>query len=190
MSTSIASHRDDSHRKSRAVRLGAILLAVVGVTAAATSAGFSDDAWFAGGASSAGVELQGKLADDPETAWKDADENAGDLAVQIPTDTFANMVPGQTRTVKLDIKNASTVELGITDNVKTTGALFEGTTPATAELSTYNRTLDAGDEETVTLTVTAGNWADDLQNKEAKDNTITVQFTGTPTDQVPAGTGH
>ncbi len=97
MSSSTAAHRDDSHRKSRAVRLGAILLAVVGVTAAATSAGFSNDAWFAASASSASVSLQGKLATDDDSSWTAADSNQASIA--IPAGVFADMVPGETRTV-------------------------------------------------------------------------------------------
>lgn len=62
----MSSHRADScsdkdTRKSRAVRLGAVLLAVVGVTAAATSAGFTNDAWFSASADAGTIQLQGSL---------------------------------------------------------------------------------------------------------------------------------
>lgn len=176
MSTSTAAHRDDSHRKSRAVRLGAVLLAVVGVTAAATSAGFSNDAWFSANASSAGVQLQGKI--DGETAYTDADDST--VAIEVPETTFANMVPNETRSVKLDLHNDSTVALNITDDTVASGDLLGSDSGTKVELVNAPSVLAADADATVTLKITAGNWSDSLQNESADDNTLTVNFTGTP----------
>lgn len=75
------------------------------------------------------------------------------------------MVPGQTRTVKLDIRNVSTVDLAVTDETKATGSLFGDGTGTKVTLSDYDTPLVAGHEETVTLTVVAGDWDDSLQNQ-------------------------
>lgn len=191
----MSSHRADScsdkdTRKSRAVRLGAVLLAVVGVTAAATSAGFTNDAWFAGSASSANVSLQGKLASDPATEWEDAD-NEG-LAITIPADTFENMVDGETRTVQVDLKNAGSVDLDVAGEVKTrTGTLLMDNTKTTITVAIDDaeqngtKNLEAkGGTAKATITVTAKNWDATMQNQSAAGdetngaNKLVVDFTG------------
>ncbi|WP_312349953.1 hypothetical protein [Actinomyces sp.] len=191
----MSSHRADScsdkdTRKSRAVRLGAVLLAVVGVTAAATSAGFTNDAWFAGSASSANVSLQGKLASDPATEWEDAD-NEG-LAITIPADTFENMVDGETRTVQVDLKNAGSVDLDVAGEVRTrTGTLLMDNTKTTITVAIDDaeqngtKNLEAkGGTAKATITVTAKNWDATMQNQSAAGdetngaNKLVVDFTG------------
>lgn len=191
----MSSHRADScsdkdTRKSRAVRLGAVLLAVVGVTAAATSAGFTNDAWFAGSASSANVSLQGKLASDPATEWEDADTEG--LAITIPADTFENMVDGETRTVQVDLKNAGSVDLDVAGEVKTrTGTLLMDNTKTTITVAIDDaeqngtKNLEAkGGTAKATITVTATNWDATMQNQSAagdetnEPNKLVVDFTG------------
>lgn len=193
----MSSHRADScsdkdTRKSRAVRLGAVLLAVVGVTAAATSAGFSNDAWFAGSASSANVSLQGKLASDPEDDWKAADTDAAGVAIAIPGDTFENMVDGETRTVQVDLKNAGSVDLDVAGEVKTrTGTLLSDSGKTTvsvvingAEEDGTKTLLANTGTATATITVTATNWDATMQNQSAagdetnEPNKLVVDFTG------------
>lgn len=193
----MSSHRADScsdkdTRKSRAVRLGAVLLAVVGVTAAATSAGFTNDAWFAGSASSANVSLQGKLASDPEDDWKAADTDAAGVAIAIPGDTFENMVDGETRTVQVDLKNAGSVDLDVAGEVKTrTGTLLMDNTKTTitvaiddAEQNGTKKLEAKGGTAKATITVTAKNWDATMQNQSAAGdetngaNKLVVDFTG------------
>lgn len=177
----MSSHRADScsdkdTRKSRAVRLGAVLLAVVGVTAAATSAGFSDQAWFSANASSAGVELEGKLANDAE--YQLADD--GDLAIKIPSTTFDNMLPDETRTVELDLQNSSTVPLELTQTTAVAGDLLDKDSGTQVTVTGFDPELAADETTKATLTVIADDWSDTLQNEKHSDNTITVTFTGTP----------
>lgn len=169
---------DKDTRKSRAVRLGALLLAVVGVTAAATSAGFTNDAWFSANASSASVSLQGRIAGDDSANWTDADN--GDVAITIPAGTFGNMLPGQVRTIKLDLKNSSTVPLTIKEKTEVEGDLLDPASDTEVTVGGFETELAVDETTTATLTVTAGEWGNDLQDKSAEDNTITVIFTGTP----------
>jgi len=184
MSTSTAAHRDATPRTSTVIRLGALLLAVIGVIAAATSAGFSNDAWFAADASSASVSLQGRVGGTGD--FEDADDGA--LAIDIPTATFANMVPGEERTVSLELKNASSVALSLTENTTATGTLVDAASGTTITVSGTPATMAAGAEAATTLTITAGNWNDALQNQPAAGNTVTVTFTGTPVaDSAAAG---
>jgi type I site-specific restriction-modification system R (restriction) subunit len=45
-----------------------------------------------------------------------------------------------------------------------------------------------GQEDTVTLTITAGDWGDALQNQAADANAVMLEFTGTPiADSAAAG---
>lgn len=191
----MSSHRADTSsdrgsRTSRAVRLGAVLLALVGVTAAATSAGFSDDAWFSASADAGTIQLQGSL---DGSTWKDADSLQDGIV--IPASTFANMVPGDTRTVTVHLHNDSTVPVVVAKTLtlkgslltdeKTTASLSFDTGGDTVEL-TANSDTETTDDTTATLTITAGDWANELQGATSTENTATLQFTGTA---VPNTTG-
>ncbi len=133
----MSSHRCESRsnkdtRKSRTVRLGAVLLAVVGVIAAATSAGFTNDAWFSADASSANVSLEGS-ADGGKT-WQEADGPT--TAVAIPEATFANMVAGETRTATVELRNVGSVDLDVAGAVSgRTGTLLSDDTKTTVAIT-------------------------------------------------------
>lgn len=188
----MSSHRADScsdkdTRKSRAVRLGAVLLAVVGVTAAATSAGFSNDAWFSASADAGTIQLQGSL--DGEN-WTDADSDGEGVVISIPADRFANMVPGDTRSVTVHLHNDSTVPVVVdkkltvtgpllTDDATTTSLVFDGAAnEQTVTLAASSDTADT-DDTSATLTITAEDWGNDLQGSLSSANTATLKFTGT-----------
>ena len=86
--------RDKRRRRAAIVRFGLAGVAVLGVGAAATSAAWTDDAWFAGSASAVEkVELQASV--DGGQTWYDADAE-GD-AVSIPADAFDNLNQKATR---------------------------------------------------------------------------------------------
>lgn len=191
----MSSHRADScsdkdTRKSRAVRLGAVLLAVVGVTAAATSAGFTNDAWFAGSASSANVSLQGRIAGDPATDWEDADDRTA--AIEIPDAAFRNMVAGETRVVTVDLRNVGSVDLDVDAEVETrTGTLLSDSKKTTVSVvingadEDGRKTLSANTgTATATITIIATNWNATMQNQSAAGdetngaNKLVVDFTG------------
>jgi hypothetical protein len=184
MSTPAAAHRDNAHRTSDTVRLGALLVAVVGIAIAATSAGFTNDAWFSADASSASVSLQGRVSGTADFA--DADD--GTVAIAVPSSVFANMVPGEQRSVDLDLRNASSVGLSITENTTATGPLVDTDSGTSIALAGTPTTMAEGQEDTVTLTITAGDWGDALQNQAADANAVTLEFTGTPiADSAAAG---
>lgn len=178
MPSSTAAHRDDSHRKSRAVRLGAVLLAVVGVTAAATSAGFSNDAWFSANATSANVSLQGKLSDSDD--WKDADTNDSAVEVQIPDKTFKDMVPGDTRAVTVDLKNTGSTDLALSQKVEATGDILAAENTDIDVTIVDTGDLKAGAQTTATITITpkAAVW-DETPTLQSGTGSLTVEFTGT-----------
>lgn len=194
----MSSHRADScsdknTRKSRAVRLGAVLLAVVGVTAAATSAGFTDQAWFSASADAGKVELQGSL---DGKNWTDADSDSEGVVIKIPAETIANMVPGDTRSVTVHLHNDSTVPVVVNKELKLVGSLLNDTeTTATlsfdsgAAANTVTLTADsdteATDDTTATLTIKAGDWANELQGSLSAENTATLTFTGTAVPTTP-----
>lgn len=194
----MSSHRADScsdkdTRKSRAVRLGAVLLAVVGVTAAATSAGFTDQAWFSASADAGKVELQGSL---DGKKWTDADSDSEGVVIKIPAETFANMVPGDTRVVKVYLHNASTVPVTVekhltvagsllTVNATTTSFVFDGVATEQTVTLAANSDDSEADDTTATLTITAGDWGNDLQGSPSSENTATLQFTGTAVPTTP-----
>lgn len=174
-------HTSDDRRKKRAAIARFVLagVAVLGIGAAATSAAWTDDAWFSANANSATVELQASL---DGSTWIDAD-TSGAAAVTIPPATFANMVPGQTRTVTLHLKNASTVPLAIGAPVVTpTDDMFTGATPATVAVTGAPATLAAGADTLtapITLTVTAPDpWPATYQGKTGS---VTIQFQGQTT---------
>lgn len=171
-------HTSDDRRKKRAAVARFVLagVAVLGIGAAATSAAWTDDAWFSADASAATFEIQGKnFAATP--AWVDAD--AG-FAIQVPADELANLIPGQTRTFDIQIRNNGSVPAMLV-----TTATFGSTAPAndfmTDPTVTHNApaTLAAGAEATVTVTVkTDPNWA---AGNQGKSEVLTIQFQGTAT---------
>lgn len=178
MSTSTAAHRDDSHRKSRAVRLGAILLAVVGVTAAATSAGFSNDAWFSANASSADVSLQGKLSDSDN--WEDADTDDNTVEVEIPEATFKDMVPGDSRTVTVQLRNAGSTTLNLADKPVTEGAILDSdNTTVSVSLGVTSLGPNATTTATITIAPKVDVWTEKATSLQNAKGTLTVDFTGT-----------
>ena len=176
MSTSTTSPERRKRRRT-AVRLGIAGLALLGIGAAATSAAWTDDAWFNASAGSATIELQGSL--DGQT-WSDADNAAAQIT--IPASTFADLGQGDSKTVDIQIKNDSTVAVDVAEAVDATGAIFESSQaplndPATVSTNFTAGSLAAGATETITVTVTTPNsWSDDYQGKTGA---ITLTYTGT-----------
>lgn len=167
----------DDRRKKRAAVARFVLagVAVLGIGAAATSAAWTDDAWFSASATAATVELEASLNG---TDWEPADTSA--TAVVVPAAQFANMVPGQTRTVTLHLRNISSVPLALGAPVVTpSGSMFTGTGPATATVATPATPIAAGAATTVTLTVTTPPlWDASYQNASGS---VTIQFQGQTT---------
>ena len=173
--TSITAETSPGSRRSkrRAIVAGALaLLAVGGIGAALTSAAWTDNVFYSAAAQAATFNLQGSL--DGED-WVEGDTTG--TAIVVPASTFANLVPGQTRTVTLHVKNASSVAATLTTAPTVTwvaGATF--TTNPTVAASALPASLAAGASTTFTLTVTApSDWAD---TNKGKSGTILVQVAG------------
>ena len=153
--------------------VGAVLL---GIGAGATSAAWTDDAWFSASMTSASVELRAS-ADTPVN-FVDADTSAA--AVVVPAATFQNMLPNQVRTYTLRLQNTSTVPLTVPAPVFTgSGALFAAPKPLVVTFSPTVGTLAVGAQTTVTMTVTAPDWLTTDTAYQAAAGSGTIRFTGT-----------
>ncbi|MDM8086430.1 hypothetical protein QUV83_16785 [Cellulomonas cellasea] len=171
--------RDKRRRRGALVRFGLAGVAVLGVGAAVTSAAWTDDAWFAGSASAAEVELQGSI---DGSTWYDADTNGSGIAVAIPEQELAGLNQGADETVTLHLKNDGNTPLTLGSGTVTTDSgdptsVFAGAKPATAQISAAPASeLAAGATTTATLRITTpADWPADYQGKTGE---LTVQFTG------------
>ena len=151
--------------------------ALLGIGAAATSAAWTDDAWFSAAATTPTIQLQGGNGAAP-TTWNNADTSG--TAVVIPATAFQNLEPGVARSVQISLKNISTVPLIVAaPTVVTSGTIFTGTNPAIVSAIAAPGSLTAlTGTATVTVTVTppqAWNGSAAYQNATGS---ITLQFTG------------
>jgi hypothetical protein len=178
--TSPAAGEEKDSRKKRAayVRFGLAGAALLGIAAAATSAAWTDNAWFTATATGATFEIQGKnFATTP--AWVDADTKG--TAIEIPAAELENLIPGETRTFTLDVRNSGSVNADVVANYA-----FESVTPTAVDfvadpsVSISSPThLDAGEETTVTVTVTTdAGWA---EGNQGRSENLVIVFTGTAT---------
>jgi len=170
-----ASEAERKRRRRTAARISFAAVALLGIGAAATSAAWTDDAWFTATASGATVELQGSL---DGTHWIDADTSDSGVAVEIPASTFADLGQAATKTVTIHIKNTSSVPLSVAEAITTSGDVFSGSTPATLDTDFSGpQTLAANAEKTIVVTVTTdGSWPTSYQGKTGA---ATIKYTGT-----------
>ena len=97
-------------RKGVVLRFGLAGLALLGIGAAATSASWTNDAWFNAASSSASVLLDGS-ATSATGPWTAADTDA--TGITFAGTTFSLLVPGQTRTATYWVKNSSSTCLNV-----------------------------------------------------------------------------
>lgn len=187
----VADRKDERKRKRGAVvKFSLAGAALLGIAAAATSASWSDDAWFKIGASAATVELEASV--DGGTTWVPADLESGAAEITLDTSAFGNLNQGADEDVTVLLRNAGSVDLDVTQadlngatagKAKLVGTIFAGLTPAEVAVSFTDTTLAAYDEATdtyaetsavVSLT-TSGTWPDTYQGTTG---TITLQFVG------------
>jgi len=162
-------------KRAAIVKISLAGAALLGIGAAATSAAWSDQAWFQASATGATFELQGQnFATTP--TYVDADDTAGTIVV--PASSLANLVAGDTRTLTLKIKNTGSVGMTVAQaNSWVSGGTNFTTAPTVAVTGVPAGTLAANTEATVTVTVsTPSSWATSNQGK-AQDLQLT--FTGT-----------
>lgn len=166
-------------KKRRPIIAGALaLLAVGGIGAAVTSAAWTDNVFFSAPTQAATFNLQGSL---DGSGWVESD-NAGNVQLAVPAATFANLLPGQTRTVTLQVKNTGTANAALTASAAWAGTSTFTTaptlsvSPATTSLSAVGGTSAA---TTVTLTISApADWA---PVNQGKTGTVVVTVAGTAT---------
>lgn len=161
--------RKDKKRAIIAFALAA--LAIGGIGAAATSAAWTDNVFFSADAQAATFNLQGSI---DGKVWAEGGEDA---KIQIPAAKLANLLPGETRTISLHVKNDSTVNAALTSTVQFADATFAANPTATVE--DLAPTLVSGATDEFQLVVKApADWAATNQGKSA---TIVVTIAGTAT---------
>ncbi len=174
-----AERRSSRDKKHRPIIAGVLaLLAVGGIGAAATSAAWTDNVFYSATAQAATFDLQGSL---DGTTWAQSD-NSGSVQLVVPATTFANLLPGQSRTVTLQVKNVGTVGAALTASAAWAGGSTFTTAPTlTVTPATGNLTATgaAGASTTITLTVAApADWA---PANQGKTGTVVVTVAGTAT---------
>jgi len=152
-------------------------LAVGGVGAAATSAAWTDNVFFTAQAQAATFNLQGSL---DGTTWVESD-NSGSVQLVVPASQFANLLPGQSRTVNLHVKNLGSVSAALTGTAAFSASTFA--TNPTVALGDLAATLTpaggAAAADQFTLTITApSDWA---PANQGKSGTVLVTISGTAT---------
>lgn len=176
---STATTTDKRKKRGTAIKFALAAIALTGIGAAATSAAWSDDAWFSASATAATVELQGSLSG--TTGFVNADDAA--TAIAIPTNTFQNLTPNQVRTVKVYVKNTSSVPLTVAPTLTPGGALFAAPKPATATIALTGPagTLAVDGIAEYTVTVTGADWTNSTADLayQGVSGSLTVKFTGT-----------
>ena len=114
-----ADQDQDRKRKKRGaiVKFSLAGVALLGIGAAATSAAWSDNAWFSGTAAAASVNLKGAASDTTtdivatDSSWQAADVSTSPVVIDAAE--FANLLPGDTKTVYVHLLNAGSTKLTI-----------------------------------------------------------------------------
>lgn len=164
-------------RSDKRRRVAAFLLATVaigGIGAGLTSAAWTDNTFFSAPAAAATFNLQGSM--NGTTDWIESDTESA-IALQIPTATFANLLPGQTRSVDVWVKNDSSVPAALT-----TTPTWKTTTFTNAPVVTVTgaaTSLAAGGTQKLTVTVKADeDWA---PTNKGKTGTLVLKVAATTT---------
>jgi hypothetical protein len=179
--TNRADRRTQTRKGKRRPVIAIVLatLAIGGIGAAATSAAWTDNVFFSATAQAATFNLQGSL--DGSTNWVESD-NQSSIQLTIPASTFGNMLPGQTRTATVYVKNTGTTNASLTVSAAyASGATFttNPTVTAVATSSTLTAASGATPQTAITVTVTApSDWA---TTNQGKTGTIVVTVAGTAT---------
>ena len=175
----------DAPSKRRKVTKFALAgVAVFGVTAAATSAAWSDNVFFGAQAEAAEFELEGR---NPTTGlWEKADGATAQIV--LPTGILDQVGPGIADSYPLRIRNngdlpiyLNQTPIGLTD-----GALFLGADKATVTFGSFSdRVLEnRGDEATFTVIVTGDpDWVG--SDYQGLDGTIVISVVGSSSAPAP-----
>jgi len=177
--TSAPAQPEERKSKRRAVLAFALAaLAVGGIGAAATSAAWTDNVFFSAKAEAATFNLQGSLNG---TTWQESD-NSGSIQLVVPASSLANLLPGETRTINLYVKNLGTAAASLTSSVAwaSTPASTFTTNPGTTVEGLATTLTPAGgatESDQFQLKVTTDSaWA---ASNQGKSGTIVVTVAGT-----------
>lgn len=188
-----AADRQDERKRKRGAVLKFSLagVALLGIGAAATSAQWSDNAWFSGTAAAATVELEGQVtatgAASVVGSWVTADGVAGDPAIAIDSSKFGSLLPGVSKSIDLHLKNTGSSDLALPngtiqlvtggDTILTTGTATTALAAVTVSAVPAAGAVLSPDEETVvSLTVSPDSaWVTSVQGKS---QAFVVKFAG------------
>lgn len=179
--TAQPTNRRDARKKNKRrpiVAFALATLAVGGVGAALTSAAWTDNVFFSAGADAATFNLQGSL--DGKTFVESDNKDKIDLVV--PAATFSKLLPGETRSVTLYVKNLGNVSAKLASSVEWSTATNFVVKPdaAVSDLAaTLTPATTAGDTDAFTLTVKAP--ADWKADNKGKSGTVIVTISGEAT---------
>ena len=152
--------------RRNALKIGLAGIAIAGVGAALTSAAWTDNVWFSAPADAATFNLTASL---DGTTWTETSEAA---PLTIASSEFAKLLPGQTRTVTVHVKNESNVDAALTATPTIAGQLADAGLTVTASPTKPN--LAAAETTTVTITVKVPEaWSETHKGKSG-----TVKLTG------------
>ena len=184
MARTTATPATEPERKKR--KRGALIkftfagVALLGIGAAATSAAWTDDAWFTTSATASTVKLDASL---DGTTFIPADTSATGVAVAIPTSVFGLVNQGSTITTTVYLRNAGTAPLTLGPAaITTTGTMFaagSGVTvtavPASTTLAPLVPSVPANTTAVLVTLTTPAAWPTSYQGSTG---VITIKFTG------------
>jgi hypothetical protein len=157
------------------------VLATGGIGAALTSAAWTDNTFFSAPAAGATFNLQGST---DGTTWKEsAAKNSIELVV--PAEKLANLLPGETRTIKLWVKNASSVNAALTSTVEyapgntATDFTVKPTATITGLAASLTSSGSTATDEFDLVVTTPADWP---TSNQGKTGTILVTVSATATN--------
>ncbi len=166
-----ARRRHGRRRITATVGLLGLLGIGLGVGAAvATTAAWTDQVWATGTVETGTADLQGSV---DLFNWVDSSD-AGQIELVLPA--MPDLRPGGFYIAPIHLRNTGTLDAALIGEVATSGALFAGSAPATAVLSSVPATLAAGEAASALLTVTAPEWTG--QDYMGSSGSVIVTVTG------------
>ena len=164
------------NKRRKVTKFALAAVAVLGVSAAATSAAWSDNVFFGAEAAAADFELQGW---DPANGWVDADNGAARII--LPADILNEVGPGISDSYTLTVRNDGDLPIYLNDIpvATTTGALFRGGDPALVSFGNFSDMVleNAGDQATFDVIVTGdADW--DNSDYQGRVGSIVIQVEG------------
>jgi hypothetical protein len=167
--------------------------ALLGIAAAATSAAWSDNAWFSGTATGATVNLEGAVTAVGGTPavgdWTHADGTGTTPSITVDSAAFGvdNLLPGDDKKIQLNLRNAGSTALTLgTTTVALDGASDFITTDSTDAIHNAVLTVTSipgslAKEATTSVTLELKVGSEWPQTNAAKSGKFTVSFPGTAT---------